>query len=240
MRPLLAIVAVASCGRIGFTVDAPPLDAAIDTPPPAPVVFDTSVSSATLCMVSPCSYSHTLGPGSNGIVVIWYFCADGIMPTSAVTVDGVSAISVGATALTKERGELWYALATPAGTHAIAVSHTCVRGYVASMSALGVDQTNPIRTSKFDDSDPIIKTIGDTIASASGDLMMDGVCHGNAITGPGVQQTQQYLQNITGGFACGSFAGSTEPGASPSVTTAWSSLIADHWAYMAVSLQPAP
>jgi hypothetical protein len=107
------------------------------------------------------------------------------------------------------------------------------------MSATNVDPSAPIRSSKFDGTGFTTPNIADTISTAPGDLVMDGVCHGSFIDPPTGSQQQRYLQNITQGAPCGSFAGSTQLGASSSAATFWSSATSDYWIFMGVSLKPA-
>jgi hypothetical protein len=105
------------------------------------------------------------------------------------------------------------------------------------MSATNVDQTTPIRATTFDGSAINTSMIADTVMSSPNDLVMDGVCSGSGINTAGAEQTLRYLQNITNSIACGSFAGSSAPGASPWVATAWTSFSNDFWVFMGLSLR---
>lgn len=234
-----ALVIAAACLAGCFDFDA------LDRFPPdapgasGPVVFDTAIAPSSLCTSSPCEHVHPVGPGANGIIVIWYYCASSALAASAVTSDGIPAQSVGAASFANRRGELWYALASTSTSHAISVSHGCPEAYVASMSATHVDQAAPVRASTFDGSDSETLAISDTVASAPNDLVMDGVCTGIAVADAASQQSLRYEQNISGIYPCGAFAGSSQPGASPTVSTTWTASTADFWVFMGLSLKPA-
>jgi hypothetical protein len=181
-----------------------------------------------------------MGPGQDGILVLWYFCAHIDGASTSVQIDGIDAKSSGIKNLVNQRGELWYALAAPGSAHTVSVGYTnCPAAYVATISALHVNQTTPIRSAVLDGTDVTTLMFTDPIASAPGDLVLDGVCHGDTIDPAAPPQTQLYRENLTGNEACGSFAGSSQPGATPSVSTTWTSPYNDHWVLMALSLEPA-
>jgi hypothetical protein len=233
---VVALVAVGfGCGRGGFGDPSGATDAPVAS---ARAAFD-SLSIGT-CAASPCVFPHTVGPGASGIILIWYFCANEAASTTGVAVDGVPAVNAGAAPFSWWRGELWYALASTSAVHTISASYSCTGVFIVATSAIGVDPADPIRAARFDGSELVSSSITDVIASASDDLVVDGVCHGSPIDIPGPPQTAQYVQNLTGGLPCGSFAGSSQPGASPWVTTAWSSSSNDYWGYMGISLRSAP
>jgi hypothetical protein len=245
-RPILFALAAAAaaCGGSGSSADAPPgdsgsADAAPLDAPPTGVVYDNATSGSALCTASPCTLTHTVGAGDHALVLVWFFCANGGSGSTAVTVDGSDAIFAAASDLTKDRGELWYAPAA-SGDRAILVATQCTQAHVSAMSVTNADTAAPIRSTVRDGSDGGSMTIMDTVTSMPGDLVVDGVCHGDTLTGPDAPATSRYLDNITGSFACGSYAGSTQPGAAPSVTSNWTSTISDHWIYLAVSLKPTP
>jgi hypothetical protein len=205
--------------------------------PLTPVAFDSVTAPSATCAASPCTLSHTVGAGTDGIILIWYFCASGFVGTSAVTSDGVTATKVGQSVHTAQGGELWYATGVAAGAHAISVTHGCPQAYVGTMSALHVDQAMPVRGMVFDGTDVSTLSISDTIASAPSDLVLDGACQGSNIGGASANQTIRYLHNFGGGSACDNFGGSTQPGASPSITDTWTSASSDFWILMGVSLR---
>jgi hypothetical protein len=238
----VAILLVGACGRLGFptgTSDAVAGDVIRLVDGPKAVTFDTATAGTSLCSSSPCTYTHEVGPGANSIIVIWYYCANNQTPATQITFDGAAAMYIGASNYTSQRGELWYARPTVSGSRTISLTSSCTTGYIASMSATNVDPATPFRATKFDGTDLSLPSISDSFSSAPGDLVMDGVCHGSFLDSPTGVQQGRYLQNITQATACGSFAGSTQPGASPTVSTLWSSTSADTWIFMGVSLQPA-
>lgn len=195
-------------------------------------------SSSALCTTATtCTYSHTMGAGSNNIIVIWYFCADGNVASTAVSYNSVAATSIGAfTGLGNARVEAYYVLNQATGAHTVSVSTTCTNAYVASMSAINVNQTTPVRSSTFDGN--TAASISETVTSGANDLVLDGTCQGTSITSASGGQTEQYKNNISGAHACATFAGSTKAGASPSVTMGWTYGGSDSYAFGGVSLQP--
>jgi hypothetical protein len=244
----VASLAFGGCGRFGFpapreqsdaSVDASS-DAVVDTKggPTQPVTFDTTSAGTVFCASSPCGYTHTVGAGSNGIIVIWYFCANSNTATTAVTVDGIAAKPAGVASYTNQRGELWYALTTAGAGHAISLAYTCPTAFVVSVSALNVDQVTPIRATRLDGTNLNTPLLTDAIQSSPNDLVLDGVCHGSDINPPSGTQIGRYLENLTNSYYCGNFAGSSQVGASPSVTMSWNSPINDSWAYLGLSLEP--
>jgi hypothetical protein len=222
-----------ACGRFGYEAAAGN-DAPLAT---THAIFDRITMGG--CSASPCTFTHNVGPGATGMILIWYFCSNGSAPTSALTVDGVAAVFVGTATFTNQRGELWYALTATSATHAISAAYGCTGAFIVTTSATGVDPVDPIRSTRFDGTELTTPSITDVISSAPNDLVIDGVCHGDAIDPPTPPQVGQYLQNLSGADTCGSFAGSTQPGASPSVTTSWIGSGIDYWAYMAASIRSA-
>jgi hypothetical protein len=210
------------------------------------VAYDTSVeaSASTFC-ASRCTYTHPLGPGQDGVIVIWYYCPGSAEPSSAVLVDGAHAVSLGAAEFMPSGNiaylvELWYAIAATSTPHLIEVDHGCNdTAWVVSMSATNVDPDTPMGAPVFSSSDVQSITIEMPIASTPGDLVMAGACHGTAdVLPPAMPQTIRYLDNLNSDYACGAFVGSTQPGVSPTVTPSFSAGASDFWAFAAVSLHP--
>jgi hypothetical protein len=239
----IASLEVCGCGRVGFptapgTADATPGDALGDAPSGA-VAYDRTSAGTAFCTSSPCNYDVLVGPGANSIIVIWYFCANGNVAANSIAYDGALATFVAASNYMRQRGELWYARPTVEGNHTITLNSGCSAAFFASMSATNVDPVTPFRATTIDGTDVTALTISDTVDSAPGDLVMDGVCHGNTISSASASQNLRYLENLTGGVACGCFGGSTQPGASPAVSTLWTGTTADFWVFIGVSLKPA-
>ncbi len=202
------------------------------------VAFDSfSTYGPTMCTSSPCTLSHQVGSPPNAVLLVWYFCADSAAGVSTLTIDGEPAFRVGARPFMSQTGEVWDSTVTSSTTHTISVAHTCAHAYLTAMSATNVDQTNPYRATNLDGTDTATPAIGDTISSSPGDLVMDTVCHGQVVTGPGVQQTLEFNTNVASTFACGNFAASLQPGASPSVTTAWTG-VSERWVTLTVRCAP--
>jgi hypothetical protein len=76
------------------------------------------------------------------------------------------------------------------------------------------------------------------VSSVPGDLVVDEVCNGTNIAAPVGGVVTAWLHDVSSSAACETHAGGSKPGASPTVTMAWS-VAADIWIDQAVSITAA-
>lgn len=116
------------------------------------ITLDASSNSGDKLNVTSVTYSHTVGTGSNTILIVGVGMRDttaGDMVITGITYNSVALTKIRADAVTVDtsfRSELWYLKAPATGANNIVVSFTgtvAVAGVVGA-SFFGVDQTSPI------------------------------------------------------------------------------------------------
>lgn len=160
----------------------------------------------------------------------------------SVTFDGVSMTKeVDSARVSQRRTSLWY-LAGPNVTTANIVASLGGAGDVSLIAHSwdNVNQATPIAASAINDNDPPPDSNGDptiTVASAVGELAIDGFAHDDAVTNPVAAggQTELADHEVIGDFRT---ASSRKDGAAPNVTFDWT-MSANDWTAVAVSLNPA-
>ena len=188
------------------------------------------------------SWFHSVGSGSNRILIVGVSYSSGSVTTSTVTYGVTSLTRIGVQAATsnQNRTELWYLLAPPTGSSTVAVAVSPAREVAASsISYTGVSQTTPLNT--FVSATGQSNTASVNAPSAPGELVVDTVsANGDAnYVNPGAgQQSQWILQTGTTALNVRS-GGSREPGASPTVNMSWTLGQSSYWSIGAVSLKPA-
>src|SRR5579864_1248052 len=189
-----------------------------------PVVLDSSTLGQGALGASSLSWSHTVGSGSNRALVV------GVVGgcTPSVTYGGVALTQVAQVLNNNSAGNLTdlFVLVAPAtGTNTVQVSYSgCTSDVEAgSISFTGVNQSTPLAhvTTNFGSG----TNPGVTVTSASGDMVVDVVGNGSAITSS--SQTLLWLKNQNNNTAHGDGAQSTAAGAA-SVTMGYS-VTADWW-----------
>ncbi|MDQ3195170.1 MAG: hypothetical protein M3Q32_02020 [Pseudomonadota bacterium] len=196
------------------------------------------------------SFSHTVGAGSNRVLIV------GISIDRTTMVNVISSVTYGGTTLTNigntagssntMRISLWRLVNPAVGTANVVVTPSInnIKYVAGAVSYFGVDQTTPLGSFAAATGGSGTPTVN--VSSAANDLVVDVVAVGDALLGnsiaPGAGQTQRYNINtatILGGGMIG--AGSTEPGAA-TVTMSWTQngSLNGRWAIGAVALKPAP
>src|SRR5262249_16621092 len=149
---------------------------------------------------SSLSWSHTVGNGSNRALVVGV--VGGCVPS--VTYGGVALTHAGqvydnnrAPAST----DLFVLIAPPSGTNTVQVTYSgCSSDIEAgSISFTGVNQSTPLANVKTNFG--FNSTPGVTVASAAGDMVVDVVGNGSAITSS--SQSLRWLKNQNGSTAYG-------------------------------------
>jgi len=212
-------------------------------PRAAPSVCAVAVDSTshTFANSATHTWSHTVGAGSNRVLVVGVSNRDGTRTVSTVTYGGVALTRIGLQngAGTANRVELWRLIAPATGTANIIVTLSGSTETVAgAVSYTGVDQTTPFGT--FASASGTSTAPSVAVTSASGEVVMDVVAANGDSDGAtvGTGQTQRWndFTGTGGGDIHG--AGSTEPGAA-SVTMAWTLVASKAWAIGAVPVKPA-
>jgi hypothetical protein len=211
------------------------------------IVFD--FSPATTKCVSLCSsltWSHTVGSGSNRILIVGLSSSVSASPPS-VTFGAASLTLLGnhADAFTNVQVELWSLLNPPIGTATIRVTFSSPIEIVVgdSVSYFNVAGTGTVASA--DDGGPVSSSASVAVSgSSSGDLVVDTLAlfstSGSTTGSPGSGQTSRWNSGpifLTGtDYFAG--AGSDKPD-SPPVTMSWSFSNPSLWSLIAVPLTPA-
>ena len=195
----------------------------------------TAASSTTL------TFAHTIGIGSNGILLV-EVAIKGANPVTSVTYGGTALTLVGSLndPANQVRSELWYLKAPTAGTANIVVTLPSVKMFVAGgTSFFGVDQTTPLGTAATANGSGGSPTV--TVASSAGELVIDApAVHAASSATVGAGQTQLWGQR-TGTAGGDVWGGSSSEAGAASVVMSWttSGSGAGEWATIAVPLKPA-
>jgi hypothetical protein len=200
-----------------------------------------SISSAT-GTGSSVSWSHTVGAGSDRILVVGISKRKNDKTTNNITYGGVGGFTQVGSQIgsgTDHGVEIWYKLAPAVGTANIVVTLSGnVNAAIGAISFIGVNQTTPTGTfagAGGTDASPIVN-----VSSAGGELVLGVLSisgdHGGITAGGG--QTVRWSGSTGTGDSNEYGAGDTAPGAS-SVTMSWSAVVANKWAVGGVSLKPA-
>jgi hypothetical protein len=203
------------------------------------------------------SWLHTVGVGSNRILVVGVSFRrtggenhpDDYEKVSTMTFGSSSLTKIGSADSTdrnqKYRVELWRLIDPPTGTDIITVDFDVVSSVEyavgAAASFFGVHQTTPTGTFAGAGGETGTPTV--EVASAVGEVVIDCVAtkgqDGNFLTAGSGQAERWNLttgQNTSSHLLIG--AGSTEPGAA-TVAMSWTPALDKHWSLGAVSLKPA-
>ena len=210
-----------------------------------PIVFDSSGSPNPQTCFFTCnviSWSHTVGSGSNGILLV------GLSHDTRFT---ASSVTFGATPLTLigdhfgsfVHVELW-ALLSPTGSGTITVTFSAfLESFVGgSVSYFNVASTISQLQAAATANDGSTATASDTVTTSPGDLVVDTLAVTNLLSTSTVSPTgsgrvQRWNSGPMGlGFAG---AGSDQPASGSSVTMSWSiSQGGVFWSLVAVPLTP--
>ncbi|MBI3812387.1 MAG: hypothetical protein HY283_09330 [Nitrospirae bacterium] len=190
------------------------------------IAFDAP-SSATNNTAS-LTWSHTVGAGSNSILVVGV----SILNNSSQTVTGVTYAGVPLTLIgsqnngTNARVELWYRLVPATGANNVVVTLSAAAAVVGgAVSFTGVDQTSPVDASAFNSGNitPVTVTITTVTNNAwVVDVLASLASSANTVTAA-AGQTERWNVAI-GGNPNARGAGSTKGPISPAgaVTMSWS------------------
>lgn len=188
------------------------------------------------------TWSHTVGSGSNRILIVGVSIKDGAANVNSVTYGGTALVSIGSRTDggLNTKIAIWKLVAPASGLANIVVTLSAAKRIVAgSVSFTGVDQTTP--NGAFASNVGTNGTPTVNVSSASGELVIDTFAvQGDASPATvGGGQTQRWNRN-TGALDNNEVlgGGSTEPGAS-TVTMSWGLGQAQPWSIGAVSLKPA-
>jgi hypothetical protein len=212
------------------------------TPPTLPIVFDSAANSSAIDdSPSVISWSHTVGTGSNGILIVGVTTGEQI-PDQPAQPTSVTYNSVPLTFLTGEfdpssyvRSEIWYLLNPPTGAASVVVTYPsdnppmwAIGGSVSYFNVASVGASDVANGSVG----PATVTV--TVANP-GDLVVDtlGSIQWPPDPTPGSSQTQRWNVVASGAYQ-GYFpvppdfvgGGSDQVASSSSVTMTWSPITA--------------
>jgi uncharacterized repeat protein (TIGR01451 family) len=199
-------------------------------------VSSTSGATANL------SWPHTVGLGSNGILIVGVSNRRSNRTVTAITYAGLGLTRIGSqnSGTNTSRMELWYLLGPPQGTGNVIVTlsgSTDVIGGAASF--FGIDPATPMGA--FASNSGTGTTVSLSTTSFPGELVVDAVAApGTGLTlSAGSGQTEQWNTGTGSGGNNARGASSSQKGAS-SVTNSWTLGASVDWAIGGVSLKPIP
>lgn len=188
------------------------------------------------------TWSHTVGSGSNRILLVGITTRDGNVVVNSVTYGGTNLTLIGVEADNgkKVRMEMWKLIAPNVGTADIVVSLSASKRVVGgAVSLTGVNQTTP--NGLFSSASSSGSTSASlTVSSASGELVVDVIATQGDAKSLTINSGTEIWNRATGNAGGESrSAGGTINGAS-SVTPSWTLESSKPWAIGAVSLKPSP
>ncbi len=203
-------------------------------------ILPDAVSSATGNTAS-LAWSHTIGSGSDRILIVGVSNRRTNRTVNSVTYGGISLTRIGTrnSGANSSRMQMWYLLAPPQGTAQVIVTlsgGTTVVG--GAISFFGIHQTTPMGAFASAAGTGFAASL--SVGSAVNDIVVDvAVARGTALSlTPGVGQTSHWNTGTGTGTNDVRGAGSRKNGAS-SVTVSWALGAFTDWAVGAVSLKPA-
>lgn len=175
--------------------------AAVSSRAQAQIAFDASSSANTGAVdQTSLTWSHTVGAGSNRILVVGVSIRNSAGQTvSSVTYAGVGLTFIGAQSNgTNSRIEMWRLLAPATGTNSIVVTMSAGAHFVGGAASFtGVDQTTPLGTFVSATGNTSTPTVN--ASSATGEVVIDTLAmRGSAdtITSVGAGQTQRWANQM--------------------------------------------
>lgn len=199
------------------------------------ITFD-AVSSSGYKFFASYSFNHTV-TGPQPILFVQVCLKTAVGPVvNSVTYNGISLTKIGALQTGLVRGEFWYLVAPPTGTHSVAVTLSTdptTNSHTGAMSLLGVAQSSPLEGAgvTFGNNVPVSFDITSTTDNA---WLVEGVTIGNVasnVTGPQTLRLREYNETMLG-FA-------TTPKSPPGTSTStWSSSGFDAWVVGYASVKP--
>ncbi len=207
-------------------------------------VDNTSSAAGPASDVTSLTWSHTVGSGTNRILIVGVSLVRGDATVSSVTYGGVSLTSIGALSDSgnNTRMEMWKLVAPTAGTASIVVTLSAAKRIVGgAVSFTGVNQTVPHGTFASNSlSGGGSSTPSVNVSGASGELVIDTLATQGDADPATASQTQQWSRDTSSGSGADVIGGgSTKAGAS-SVTMSWTLSRNRPWSIGAVSLKVAP
>lgn len=191
---------------------------------------------------SSLSWSHTVGSGTNRILVVGVSIRRANRVVNSITFGGVNLTQAGSqnSAANISRMEMWYLLNPPSGPATVTVTLAGASDFVAgAVSFSGIDQTVPLGPFASASGTGLSGSV--TTASAPNEVVVDIVASpGTALSlTPGASQTSNWILG-TGNAGNDVQGGSSTTAGASSVTTSWALGAATDWAIGAISLKPAP
>lgn len=208
-----------------------------------PIIFDSSATN-NCHGCSPLTWSHTVGSGSNGILIVGVsIFGSSPAPVTSVRFGAASLSRLGSHLAGAVNVELWSLLDPPSGAATITVTFSSTSDVLVggSVSYFNVVSTGTVASADYGGTPGTTASV--TVSSSStGDLVVDtlGAYKNGAIAASpiGSGQTQRWNSGSQcSGSACNVGAGSDKPASSP-VTMTWSVSSTSDWSLIAVPLKP--
>jgi uncharacterized repeat protein (TIGR01451 family) len=215
--------------------------AILPTPALAQIQPD-AVSHAVGNATATLSWSHTVGLGSNGVLIVGVSNRRSNRTVNSIRYAGLNLSRIGFrnSGASSSRLELWYLLAPPQGTGTVVVTLTGSTDMVGgAASFFGVDPATPLGS--FASASGSGLTASLSAPSFPGELVVDLVAApGIAVSlSPGSGQAIQWNDG-SGTAGADVRGGSSSIAGASSVPLSWTLGVSSDWAIGAVSLKPIP
>jgi hypothetical protein len=205
------------------------------------IAADAASSAATAGAQSVLTFSHTVGTGTDRLLVV-EVSTSSTASVSSVTYGGVALTPLAAVTdgANNVRAEMWYLIAPSSGAANVVVSLSSGHEFVAGATSFsGVDQSATFGTPVTAEGAGGAPSV--TVASAVGDTVLDVVALKDRNTGAAGGGQSALWTNTTGAAGADAWGGSSRADGAPSVTMGWSSAGGGggEWAAIAVALKAA-
>ena len=197
-------------------------------------------SSSSLTTGASLTWSHTVGSGDNGYLIVSIAYKSKNTSVTSVTYGGTALTLLGGTTFSggdDTRAEMWYLKIPATGTDNVVVNLSASSDFVAgATNYYNVDQTTP--TGSVVGATGSGGTPSVTVASAANELVIDTLAQRSVTTGTvGAGQAEAFQQS-TGGGGTNQWGSSSREAGEASVTMSWNMSGGSEWALAAVALKP--
>lgn len=201
----------------------------------------TDPASAVEAAASSVNMNHTVGSGSNRLLIVSVAIERDTDRVTAISYAGQSLTFVGTSVdpTTTARVEVWRLIAPATGTNTVSVTFNGLSSVVvAAISFANVNQTTPIAASQFVTGNATL-TASASVASATDHVVLATIAADDAVNTVTAGSGQTSRWNVVNA-ADVIGAGSTKPGSATSTTMSYTLGDSKGWAMGLFAIQPAP
>jgi len=234
---LLTVVLTLSCAFQGVQAATPIVFDSFGSPNPR------TCASSGAC--SSISWTHNVGSGSNGILVVGVSWEGTVVPTVAFGATMMTPLGDHINNNDKVHVGLWSLPVSSGASGTVLVTFSTPLNFIVGGSASYFNVASTGTVSSADNTPPATTTASDLVATSAGDLIVDTLGIANTrvtltASPTGLGQTHRWNSGSLSNAGSLSFlgAGSDQPASGSSVTMSWSISPASFWSLIAVPLIP--